>query len=128
MKKYRDAAIEAEQKFGINSVEHLIALSNKAKFIDMTTIHQLKPITIQDEDGNNVTCVDIDLNKVLSLREGIIPIYPIFLDSPLGSQITKIFADLDGNLLISNDLFRGMQVVKGKITLTNLPGIGIEKI
>jgi len=38
------------------------------------------------------------------------------------------FADLDGNLLISNDLFRGMQVVKGKITLTDLPGIGIEKI
>lgn len=55
MKKYRDAAIEAEQKFGINSVEHLIALSNKAKFIDMTTIHQLKPITVQDEDGNDVT-------------------------------------------------------------------------
>ena len=38
------------------------------------------------------------------------------------------FADLDGNLLISNDLFRGMTVEKGKITLTNLPGIGIEKI
>lgn len=55
MKKYRDAVIEAEQKFGTNSVEHLIALSNKAKFIDMTTIHQLKPITVQDEDGNDVT-------------------------------------------------------------------------
>lgn len=38
------------------------------------------------------------------------------------------FADLDGNLLISNDLFRGMTVEKGKITLRNLPGIGIEKI
>ena len=33
--------------------DSLIALSNKAKFIDMTTIHQLKPITVQDEDGNN---------------------------------------------------------------------------
>jgi L-Ala-D/L-Glu epimerase len=38
------------------------------------------------------------------------------------------FADLDGNLLISNDLFKGMEVVKGKITLNNLPGIGIKKI
>lgn len=38
------------------------------------------------------------------------------------------FADLDGNLLISNDLFDGMKVVKGKITLNNLPGIGIRKI
>lgn len=38
------------------------------------------------------------------------------------------FADLDGNLLIANDRFRGMEVVNGKITLNNLPGIGIEKL
>lgn len=35
------------------------------------------------------------------------------------------FADLDGNLLITNDLFDGMQVVNGKITLPDRPGIGI---
>lgn len=35
------------------------------------------------------------------------------------------FADLDGNLLISNDRFDGMQVVKGKISLPNRPGIGV---
>lgn len=38
------------------------------------------------------------------------------------------FADLDGNLLISNDRFKGMEVVKGKITLNDRPGIGLEKI
>lgn len=38
------------------------------------------------------------------------------------------FADLDGNLLIANDIFRGTTVVEGKITLNQLPGIGIEKI
>lgn len=38
------------------------------------------------------------------------------------------FADLDGNLLIVNDIFRGTTVVDGKITLNQLPGIGIEKI
>ena len=38
------------------------------------------------------------------------------------------FADLDGNLLISNDLFKGMTVVDGKITLNGLPGIGIVRI
>ena len=38
------------------------------------------------------------------------------------------FADLDGNLLIANDIFRGTTVVYGKITLNQLPGIGIEKI
>ncbi len=35
------------------------------------------------------------------------------------------FADLDGNLLISNDLFSGVTVVDGKLTLPDLPGIGI---
>ncbi len=38
------------------------------------------------------------------------------------------FADLDGNLLISNDRFKGMEVVKGKITLPDLPGIGVVRI
>ncbi|MGN1255726.1 MAG: dipeptide epimerase [Bacteroidaceae bacterium] len=38
------------------------------------------------------------------------------------------FADLDGNLLIANDCFRGVQVHKGKLVLPTTPGIGIEKI
>ena len=37
------------------------------------------------------------------------------------------FADLDGNLLISNDLFSGVTVVDGKLTLPDRPGIGVEK-
>lgn len=35
------------------------------------------------------------------------------------------FADLDGNLLITNDLFKGMEVINGKITLSDRPGIGL---
>jgi len=38
------------------------------------------------------------------------------------------FADLDGNLLINNDLFSGMTVRNGKITLNDRPGIGITKL
>ena len=38
------------------------------------------------------------------------------------------YADLDGNLLISNDPFRGMQVKDGKIVLASAPGIGIMKV
>ncbi|MFH0761735.1 MAG: dipeptide epimerase [Bacteroidota bacterium] len=38
------------------------------------------------------------------------------------------FADLDGNLLISNDRFTGMQIKAGKITLNDLPGIGIKPL
>ncbi len=38
------------------------------------------------------------------------------------------WADLDGNLLISNDVFKGVEIVNGKIKLNHLPGIGAEKI
>jgi L-alanine-DL-glutamate epimerase-like enolase superfamily enzyme len=38
------------------------------------------------------------------------------------------WADLDGNLLISNDVFEGMKVVDGKVTLSKLPGIGVRKL
>ena len=38
------------------------------------------------------------------------------------------FADLDGNLLIANDRFEGVQVVKGKLTLPSQPGLGVKKI
>jgi L-alanine-DL-glutamate epimerase-like enolase superfamily enzyme len=35
------------------------------------------------------------------------------------------WADLDGNLLISNDIYEGMTITDGKITLPDRPGIGI---
>lgn len=38
------------------------------------------------------------------------------------------WADLDGNLLISNDCFDGMKIVDGKITLFDKPGIGCSLI
>ena len=38
------------------------------------------------------------------------------------------FADLDGNLLIANDLFEGVKVVEGHITLNENPGIGVQKL
>ena len=46
------------------------------------------------------------------------------------SQLSPLvdWADLDGNLLISNDLYEGVKVIDGKVTLNELPGIGIRKI
>jgi L-alanine-DL-glutamate epimerase-like enolase superfamily enzyme len=38
------------------------------------------------------------------------------------------YADLDGALLIGNDLFRGASIIDGKVTLTDGPGIGAVKI
>ncbi len=44
------------------------------------------------------------------------------------AQISPLadWADLDGNLLISNDIYDGVKVVEGKVTLSGLPGIGIR--
>ena len=38
------------------------------------------------------------------------------------------YADLDGAVLITNDIFAGATIVDGKVTLTNLPGIGATKL
>ena len=37
------------------------------------------------------------------------------------------WADLDGALLIKNDVFDGTKVIDGKVTLTDRPGIGVVK-
>ena len=46
------------------------------------------------------------------------------------SQLSPLvdWADLDGNLLISNDIYEGVKVIEGKVTLNDLPGIGIRKL
>jgi len=38
------------------------------------------------------------------------------------------WADLDGNLLITNDPFEGTKVIDGKIVLNDQPGIGISQV
>ncbi len=46
------------------------------------------------------------------------------------AQLSPIvdWADLDGNLLISNDPFKGIGISEGKVVLPELPGIGILDI
>jgi L-alanine-DL-glutamate epimerase-like enolase superfamily enzyme len=43
--------------------------------------------------------------------------------SPLADWV-----DLDGVALISNDLFTGMLIKSGVVTIPNLPGLGVEKV
>jgi L-Ala-D/L-Glu epimerase len=38
------------------------------------------------------------------------------------------WTDLDGNLLITNDPFKGMQIINGKVTLPDKPGVGVDLI
>jgi L-Ala-D/L-Glu epimerase / N-acetyl-D-glutamate racemase len=46
------------------------------------------------------------------------------------SQLAPLadWVDLDGALLIKNDVFEGTKIIDGKVTLSNLPGIGVRKI
>jgi L-Ala-D/L-Glu epimerase len=45
-----------------------------------------------------------------------------------GATVASLFdhADLDGTLLISNDPFKGVQVVKDRLLLGDKPGLGVE--
>ena len=45
-----------------------------------------------------------------------------------GASVASLFdyADLDGNLLISNDPFRGVETVKDRLVLNDRPGLGVE--
>jgi L-alanine-DL-glutamate epimerase-like enolase superfamily enzyme len=36
------------------------------------------------------------------------------------------YADLDGNLLIDDDPYRGVEVVEGRLTLSSEPGLGVQ--
>jgi len=47
-----------------------------------------------------------------------------------GAQISPLvdFADLDGNLLITNDPFEGVKVKNGKLILPDEPGLGVKKL
>jgi L-alanine-DL-glutamate epimerase-like enolase superfamily enzyme len=38
------------------------------------------------------------------------------------------WADLDGALLIKNDIYDGTKVIDGKVTLMDRPGIGVKKL
>ena len=45
-----------------------------------------------------------------------------------GAAVASLFdyADLDGNLLISNDAFRGVETIKDRLVLNDKPGLGVE--
>ena len=38
------------------------------------------------------------------------------------------WVDLDGNLLINNDLFEGVKIIDGRVSLPQRPGIGVIKL
>jgi L-alanine-DL-glutamate epimerase-like enolase superfamily enzyme len=66
--------------------------------------------------------------KALGLRLMIGCMIESSLGISAGAAVASLFdyADLDGNLLISNDPFRGVRTVKDRIILNDKPGLGVE--
>lgn len=69
-----------------------------------------------------------DMAKILGMKVMIGCMTETSCAVSAAAQLSPLadWADLDGNLLISNDLYDGVKVVEGKVTLSELPGIGIR--
>jgi len=70
----------------------------------------------------------IDVARALNLKVMIGCMTETSCAISAAAQLSPLvdWADLDGALLISNDIFKGMEVINGKVTLNDLPGIGIK--
>jgi L-alanine-DL-glutamate epimerase-like enolase superfamily enzyme len=88
--------------------------------------------------------INIKLMKCGGMREALKMIYAAhaagmkvmlgcMIESSVGisaaAQLSPLvdYADLDGNILISNDPFDGVQNQNGKLLLNNRPGLGVQK-
>ncbi len=88
--------------------------------------------------------INIKLMKCTGLREAIRMIHTAkalnmkimlgcMIESSIGisaaAQLSPLvdYADLDGNILITNDPFDGVKVVEGKLILCEKPGLGIDR-
>lgn len=104
------------------------------------SVHQSKdiPALVEAFDG-----INIKLMKSRGLREATRMIHVAraanmkvmigcMVESSVGisaaAQLAPLvnYADLDGNVLISNDPFNGVRNINGELTLLNKPGIGVE--
>ncbi|MDA0985990.1 MAG: dipeptide epimerase [Bacteroidetes bacterium] len=129
---------------------------SKDRFDDLAWLKENSPIPILADEGvqrlsdipkakNIYSGINIKLMKSTGMREAY---KMILLAKSLGmkvmlgcmtetscaisaaSQLSPLvdWADLDGATLIKNDLFEGAKIINGKVTPSNLPGIGIKKL
>ncbi len=147
------ASIQRIEQFGIQFVEQPLRLLDPE---DWRWLRSRSPLPIfADESCVNAHdvhrlagCVDgvvVKLAKVGGLRAAIAQILAAHLhgmEVMLGCMIESAvgitaaahlsplveYADLDGNLLVSDDPFEGVTVDKGKLVLPDQPGLGVRRI
>jgi L-alanine-DL-glutamate epimerase-like enolase superfamily enzyme len=69
----------------------------------------------------------IDVAKALGMRTMLGCMVSSSVTVTAAAHLSPLvdYADLDGNLLISNDPFHGVKVEKGKLILPSGPGLGL---
>ena len=70
----------------------------------------------------------IEVAKALGMKTMLGCMVSSSISVTAAAQLSPLvdYADLDGNLLISNDAFRGVLVQKGKLILPESPGLGLR--
>ena len=95
------------------------------------------PALVGSVDGINIKLVKcgglLEALRMIHVARahGLLVMIGCMIESSLGitaaAHLTPLvdYADLDGNLLISNDPYSGVTLDNGKLVLPNLPGIGV---
>ena len=153
--KDRDAALEMIHWLNEKNVLFVEQPMPKTQIDDLAWLTEHSPLpTIGDESVQRLSDVtkakgvfsgiNIKLMKCTGMREAykmIILARSLEMKVMLGcmtetscgisaaSHLSPLvdWADLDGALLISNDVFEGTKILSGKVTLSSLPGIGVKK-
>ncbi len=151
--KNKEVALEkimAMEKFGIEFVEQPLQSSDieghawLKENVNIPIIADESLVNINDLalikdafDGINIKIMKCGgLRKSLELIQfakyfGLKIMLGCMIESSVGisaaSHIASLadYVDLDGNLLIKNDPFKGVETINGKITLNNISGIGL---
>ena len=153
--KDRDAALEMIHWLNEKNVLFVEQPMPKTQIDDLAWLTEHSPLpTIGDESVQRLSDVtkargvfsgiNIKLMKCTGMREAykmIILARSLEMKVMLGcmtetscgisaaSHLSPLvdWADLDGALLISNDVFEGTKILSVKVTLSSLPGIGVKK-
>jgi len=154
--KNREEALELTQSFHENNVLLIEQPFRKSNYKDTAWLTARSPIPIiADEavqrlsDLDNIKDAYSGINIKLMKSTGISEAYKMIIRArqlnlkvmlgcmtetscaiSAAAHLSSLadWVDLDGNILINNDLFNGVKATRGKIIPNDLPGLGINKI
>jgi L-alanine-DL-glutamate epimerase-like enolase superfamily enzyme len=106
------------------------AVQTPADVIKMAGVYDGINVKLMKCGGMRAAFTMINMARALGLKVMIGCMTETSCAVTAASQLSPMadWADLDGNLLISNDPFTGIKIQDGKVMIPDSPGIGIGKI